>query len=1009
MTPPTRPDRHEVGKTSPLPSGMAEPKVSGPRRTGAGRHQIGRAAPWPPRRAARNACFATRTGAVSRLVTQMVMALAFFAIPLVFIGFEASALRESLADEADSREMASLLGSLRTVKDRMNLPDACQGAFARWCSQAAAASSPWEILAEMRRRVPTDIGLPMEFVFLGPDGRQERDLSDVSLPEDIERFLEADLARLEAGKPASFHARLGRYQGFFGPWVYKLERAKLVTGFFQVGAQERRHHLYVSPRVGFGRFLVFVDHPPDWDLRGIRLELARHLARFPSHRGGIYRTDKGEEELPAALGEGFPSWFQASLHLGSSVRQAIRSGDWLWAQVPIDRKTRVVLGRPDTSRRDLDRFRHHLVVTLTGLFLGAAVVFWRLSASPEGIPFRLSTRLFLLLAYVVGLPLLVFWLSARTLGRDLAEVRERDWQTRQVAVLEELDHRFLDFVGTLEDALARRFHLTATGTAGETELRTRLQETIGEEDPALAVYLDRQGDARFESGAPSFSLPPGLQKILYSACASVLGAPPARPPSPDSDLSATLAQEYGMNLELLTAILTENPEHLLDLGFIDQDLDLLLTPVHGPGGGMPFAVVIAWEHPRLWRLFLERLLPRFQAGLPGIRLAARWIVGANIPFPAGSPLLPIADEIWQGFRGARRPVSLSVPLASSTWLVTGSRGNHLRNLLLLAGSPPDARLALDAAFQNRMILVGLLLALSGAIIARLLSGTFLHPIGELARGVAALTRRDFSWCIPPIGQDEFGRLGEAFNHMRESLRDLELARVLQERIYPTGVTTLGHGWEIYGDCRSASEVGGDFFDFQPLPDGRWILVIGDVSGHGAPSALIVAVAKGLFAHPRQAGDPARILQDVQAVFHRILPKRRMMMTCFVAVFDPVAGSLTFSNAGHNHPYLVAPAGLLAPLHTPGFPLGLGKARTYESAATTVDPAGLVVFYTDGLVEALDHQGNPLGYEAIERQMPALAGRSAREGVARLRAWHDTQVGPGPQADDITLVILNHRP
>ncbi|NLI76826.1 MAG: SpoIIE family protein phosphatase [Candidatus Riflebacteria bacterium] len=991
-----------------MPPPLATRTARLPHHAGVGQPEAGRAI-WPPRMIGRTPRSAPRRGAASRLVTQVVMALAFFAVPLVFIGFEASALRDSLADEVDTREMASLLGSLRTIKDRQYLPGACQNAFAGWCSQAAAASSPRQVLAEMRRRVPADLGLPMEFVFLGPDGRQDQELSDVSLPGDIERFLEADLARLEAGKPGPFRSRLARYQEFFGPWIYRLERAKLVTGFFQVGAQERRHHLYVSPRVDFGRFLVFLDHPPDWNLRGVRLELARHLARFPTHRGGIHRTDQGREDLPDALGEGFPSWFQASLHLGPSTRQAIRSGDWLWAQVPLDRKTRVILGRPDTSRRDLDRFRHGLLATLTGLFLGAAAVFFRLSASPEGIPFRLSTRLFLLLAYVVGLPLLVFWLSARTLGRDLAEVREREWQARQVAALEELDQRFQDFVGSLEEALVRRFQLTATGTSGETELRTRLQDVIREFDPALAVYLDAQGKARFESGAPSFKMPPGLQKILFTACAGVLASQTARPQPRDGDLSAALAEESGLNLELLTTIMTEHPEHLLDLDFIDQDVGILLTPASDPQGEMPFAVVVAWEHARLWRLFLERFLPRFQAGLPEMRLAARWIVGKNIPCPADSPLLPVADDIWEGFRGARRPVSLSVPLASSTWLVTGYRGNHLRNLLLLAGSPPDARQALDAAFHRRMALIGLLLALTGALIARLLSGTFLHPIGELARGVAALTRRDFSWRIPPIGRDELGRLGEAFNQMRESLRDLELARVLQERIYPTGVTSLGQGWEVFGDCRSASEVGGDFFDFQSLPDGRWILVVGDVSGHGAPSALIVALAKGLFAHPRQADDPARILQDVQAVFRRILPKRRMMMTCFVAVFDPVSGGLCYSNAGHNHPFLVNPAGHLSPLHTPGFPLGLGKARTYQSAAATVDPGGLVFLYTDGLVEALDPQGNPLGYEVIEHQVPALVGCPAREGVARLRAWHDTRVGSGPPADDITVVILNRRP
>ncbi|HNV70769.1 MAG TPA: SpoIIE family protein phosphatase, partial [Candidatus Ozemobacteraceae bacterium] len=263
--------------------------------------------------------------------------------------------------------------------------------------------------------------------------------------------------------------------------------------------------------------------------------------------------------------------------------------------------------------------------------------------------------------------------------------------------------------------------------------------------------------------------------------------------------------------------------------------------------------------------------------------------------------------------------------------------------------------------------------------------------------------------IPEIGHDELGMLGQAFNQMLEDLRDLELARVLQERIYPSKPLELANGWEIYGHCRSASEVGGDFYDYFLLPDGCCFLVVGDVSGHGTPSALIVAMAKGLFSHPRNKTEPGQILHDVQVVFGRVLPRKRMMMTCFVGIFDPRSGLLRYGNAGHNYPYLIHADGRLEPLRDKTMPLGVGKKSRNQTTDLQLADSDTLFLYTDGLVEALRPDQEMIGYDAVQQQLSSLDILDAHSAVHQLRTWHDGQTAAGPQADDITLVFLKRHP
>src|SRR5829696_3675889 len=151
-------------------------------------------------------------------------------------------------------------------------------------------------------------------------------------------------------------------------------------------------------------------------------------------------------------------------------------------------------------------------------------------------------------------------------------------------------------------------------------------------------------------------------------------------------------------------------------------------------------------------------------------------------------------------------------------------------------------------------------------------------------------------------------------------QDLRVARTIQQASLPKEVPDL-EGWQINPYCQPAREVGGDFYDFFELEDGRLGIVVGDATGHGVPAALVMASARSMLRAVAQASDsPGEALRRVNGPLATDIPPN-MFVTCFYAILDPESGSLTYANAGHDLPYLHRD-GAAEELRATGMPLGL---------------------------------------------------------------------------------------
>ena len=235
-------------------------------------------------------------------------------------------------------------------------------------------------------------------------------------------------------------------------------------------------------------------------------------------------------------------------------------------------------------------------------------------------------------------------------------------------------------------------------------------------------------------------------------------------------------------------------------------------------------------------------------------------------------------------------------------------------------------------------------------------------------------------------------------------QELRVARHIQQALLPKEVPQL-EGWEISPHYQPAREVGGDFYDFLEFEDGRLGLVVGDATGKGVPAALVMASARSMLRAVAQASEsPGDVLGRANDPLATDIPTN-MFVTCFYAVLDPKSGSLSYANAGHDLPYLRRRGGNDAEeLRATGMPLGLMPGMGYEEKGIVLDAGESVLFYSDGLVEAHNPEGEMFGFPRL-RSLVADHGEERSLGEFLLEELYSF-VGDGwEQEDDITLLTL----
>ena len=232
-------------------------------------------------------------------------------------------------------------------------------------------------------------------------------------------------------------------------------------------------------------------------------------------------------------------------------------------------------------------------------------------------------------------------------------------------------------------------------------------------------------------------------------------------------------------------------------------------------------------------------------------------------------------------------------------------------------------------------------------------------------------------------------------------QELRVARLIQHTLLPKSLPELeGHQIAVY--YQPAREVGGDFYDFLRLPDGRLGLIVGDVSGKGVPAAIVMAITRTMLRAAYHLGSPGEILKQVNDNLFPDIPPN-MFVTCLAALLDSRTGRLQYANAGHDLPYVRHSAGV-SELRATGMPLGLMPDMSYEEKEITLQPGESILLYSDGLVEAHSPQREMFGFPRMQRYVGAHPEGAAL--IDSLLAELEQFTGEEwEQEDDITLLTL----
>ncbi len=316
------------------------------------------------------------------------------------------------------------------------------------------------------------------------------------------------------------------------------------------------------------------------------------------------------------------------------------------------------------------------------------------------------------------------------------------------------------------------------------------------------------------------------------------------------------------------------------------------------------------------------------------------------------------------------------------------------------------------------ISASIILILIGGVAASLfITRSISRPISGLVEGVSALSS-DLTTRVEPSGPREIAFLGETINDMATSLlnfrrslqeyndrleRELALASQIQASFLPATLPQLP-GLELAVFWKSAREVGGDFYAHIELGNDQQGLAVGDVSGKGTSAAMGGALSVGLLeAYAVNHRTPETLLSELNKDLCTRLAGNHMNVACCYAIIDKASRCLKVANAGCMYPYLRR-GNSLHEVVVSGMPLGAWREFDYVSISLTLQPGDLIVFSSDGLVEAHNEQGALFGFERLEAELIELpVDIGAQATVDHLVKLALDFTGPGDLHDDITVL------
>lgn len=310
-----------------------------------------------------------------------------------------------------------------------------------------------------------------------------------------------------------------------------------------------------------------------------------------------------------------------------------------------------------------------------------------------------------------------------------------------------------------------------------------------------------------------------------------------------------------------------------------------------------------------------------------------------------------------------------------------------------------------ARMKQRMLAASIIALILVVSMAYWLSTQLISPLASLENGIKELAARNFSASlIVPPGKDEFSRLFTAFNEMMAESYDMQVAHSVQEGLVPSSFPKVT-GYSMFGMLRPVSELGGDCLDCFQMPNGNLLFLVGDITGHGVGSALIMAFARAVTFHWSQGNDlsPVSLTEQIDQMLRQNRTER-MFMGVICGVLDMQTHELEIVVKGHIYPLLLKKDNSCKWTGRPAYPLGIGKKQIPESVKVKLENGDALLCMTDGFLETYNRNMKSVGFDGIESWAIDARSSDAEEWVRslenRFRDWCNNI-----QSDDISMFVI----
>ncbi|MEK6565748.1 MAG: GAF domain-containing SpoIIE family protein phosphatase [Bacteroidota bacterium] len=250
---------------------------------------------------------------------------------------------------------------------------------------------------------------------------------------------------------------------------------------------------------------------------------------------------------------------------------------------------------------------------------------------------------------------------------------------------------------------------------------------------------------------------------------------------------------------------------------------------------------------------------------------------------------------------------------------------------------------------------------------------------------------------------ENARLYEEERQFIKMQEEVHLASRIQLDLLPKEMPKLD-SYDIVGKTIPAQTVGGDYFDFIRTTDNRLALCLGDVTGKGLPASLLMANLQAtLRGQTLVAGHPRECLSRSNILLYQSTSPEKFA-TLFFGILDSRNHQLSYSNAGHDHPFLISTDGSFRRLDRGGMMLGAFEEATFEDESVQIKTGDVIIVYSDGITEAMNVRGEQYGEERLSQLLVSQRNRSPQEMLQSLVQDVQLHAGNCPQSDDVTILI-----